>query len=93
MAKTKLRTSQVTAGSQMPNVHANGDMPVMSFAHLGKAMDMPNLLDVQIKAFEALLEKVQGALQEHQDGDEAADDATLVVLRVPAGEMVPEAAV
>ncbi len=32
------------------------DAPVISFAHLDMAMAMPNLLDVQRKAFEALLE-------------------------------------
>ena len=56
MAKTKIHTSQVTADSKLAYAHANGDGSVMSFAHLGKAVDMPNLLDVQIKAFEALLE-------------------------------------
>ena len=57
MAKTKIHTSQVTADSKLAQAQANGDGSVMSFAHLGKAVDMPNLLDVQIKAFEALLEK------------------------------------
>ncbi|MCK5557839.1 MAG: DNA-directed RNA polymerase subunit beta, partial [Candidatus Hydrogenedentes bacterium] len=31
-------------------------MPVISFAHIDSAMDMPNLLDVQREAFAALLE-------------------------------------
>lgn len=38
---------------------------------------------------EVLLAKVQEALTEHQGGDEAADDATLVVLQIPGGTMTP----
>jgi sigma-B regulation protein RsbU (phosphoserine phosphatase) len=41
---------------------------------------------------EALLERVQGELREYQAGDEAADDATLVVLRVPVEAATPATA-
>ena len=51
------------------------------------------LVEERTTDIEVLLEKVQEALQEHQGGDEAADDATLVVLRVPAGAMTPATAV
>jgi serine phosphatase RsbU (regulator of sigma subunit) len=47
------------------------------------------LLQERTAEIEVVLEKVQEALREHQGGDEAADDATLVVLRVPAGAATP----
>ena len=50
------------------------------------------LVEERTADIEVVLEKVQRALQEHQVGDKAADDATLVVLRVPAGAMTPAAA-
>ena len=34
----------------------NGKLPVVSFGKLSRPMPMPNLLDVQVKAFEALLQ-------------------------------------
>ena len=54
MAKTMTRDS-----SQADTARGNGNgkgLPVISFAHLDTAMDMPNLLDVQREAFAALLE-------------------------------------
>ncbi len=36
--------------------NGRNEVPVISFAHLGDAMPMPDLLDVQRKAFDALLE-------------------------------------
>jgi len=54
-----------TRGSRQPSAQSglvigsgkNGKpLPVISFAHLEMAMPMPNLLDVQRKAFDALLE-------------------------------------
>jgi len=49
------------------------------------------LVSERTQEVKALLETVQSALQEHQVGDEAADDATLVVLRVPVEAGMPEA--
>ncbi len=48
----------VTQGKQATAGDGNGkkEVPVISFAHLDAAMPMPNLLDVQRKAFDALLE-------------------------------------
>jgi DNA-directed RNA polymerase subunit beta len=37
--------------------NGKSDVPVISFAHLATAMAMPNLLDVQREAFDALLER------------------------------------
>jgi DNA-directed RNA polymerase subunit beta len=50
--ETKVRDA-LAAGA----ANGNGDVPVISFAHLVMAMAMPNLLDVQREAFDALLER------------------------------------
>ncbi len=57
MANRDPRSSQPTPDGSTAAMSQNGHIPVISFAHLDTAMNMPNLLDVQIKAFEALLEK------------------------------------
>ena len=44
----------------------NGRIPIVSFAKLPAAMDMPNMLDIQIEAFDALLRQVR-------EGEEQAD--------------------
>ena len=48
----------VTQGKRVTAGNGNGrlEVPVISFAHLDTVMSMPNLLDVQRKAFDALLE-------------------------------------
>ena len=53
MAKTLTRDSSV---SDVSAGNGTNGVPVISFAHLQTAMAMPNLLDVQREAFEALLE-------------------------------------
>ncbi|MGD8700440.1 MAG: hypothetical protein PVJ43_14180, partial [Gemmatimonadales bacterium] len=58
MAKTATRSSRqpIAHGSVTGNGSNGKPLPVISFAHLDMAMGMPNLLDVQRKAFDALLE-------------------------------------
>jgi DNA-directed RNA polymerase subunit beta len=52
LSKTTTGNGKRTAGN------GRRDVPVISFAHLDTAMAMPNLLDIQLKAFDALLERV-----------------------------------
>ena len=52
------RATAPSSGTGAGNERRNGGVPVISFAHLDTEMPMPNLLDVQRKAFEALLETV-----------------------------------
>ncbi|UCF20203.1 MAG: DNA-directed RNA polymerase subunit beta [Gemmatimonadota bacterium] len=68
MANTTTASDKSPAGNGSAGGSTNGasPVPVISFAHLGTAMDMPNLLDVQLKAFDALLER--------DVGDEVARD-------------------
>jgi DNA-directed RNA polymerase subunit beta len=58
LAKTMTGGSRQPAAAHPDAARGNGrnGLPVISFAHLGTAMAMPNLLDVQRKAFDALLE-------------------------------------
>src|SRR5690554_970425 len=44
----------------------NGKLPVVSFEKLDRPMPMPNLLDVQVKAFESLLQPDESA-EERKD--------------------------
>ena len=59
MAKTTTASEKDLALDRTESGSTNGKspVPVISFAHLGTAMAMPNLLDVQLKAFDALLER------------------------------------
>ena len=57
MAKTTIGGGTIAPSHRgSGNGKQDGDLPVISFAHLDPAMAMPNLLDVQRKAFDALLE-------------------------------------
>ncbi len=51
-----IRSRKAHDASAVGAGNGKGEVPVISFAHLGTAMPMPNLLDVQRKAFDALLE-------------------------------------
>ena len=58
MAKTTTSNKKLTARyAGGGNGRCDAAKPVISFAHLETAMPMPDLLDVQRKAFEALLEQ------------------------------------
>ncbi len=46
--------------------HQNGKLPVVEFTKLGAVMPMPNLLDVQLQAFETLL-RTDAAAKERED--------------------------
>jgi len=46
--------------------HKNGKLPVVEFTKLGAVMPMPNLLDVQLQAFETLL-RTDAAAKERED--------------------------
>ncbi len=47
-------------------MHSNGKLPQVSFTRLRTAMPMPNLLDVQLRAFETLLQ-TDAAAKEQED--------------------------
>ena len=44
----------------------NGRLPVVNFKKLKSVMDMPNLLEVQVRAFQTLLQ-TDAAAQERED--------------------------
>ncbi len=56
MAKTQTPGNRQRQPGEGPSIGNGAGLPVVSFAHLDTAMGMPNLLDVQRKAFDALLE-------------------------------------
>ncbi len=56
MAKTLTPDNRQAARGEYETLSNGAGLPVVSFAHLDTAMAMPNLLDVQRKAFDALLE-------------------------------------
>ena len=45
---------------------ATRDKSIVSFAKLTSGMEMPNLLDVQVRAFQTLLQ-TEAAIQERED--------------------------
>ncbi len=57
MAKTMIPEIKVRDPLVAGAGNGKSDVPVISFAHLATAMEMPNLLDVQREAFDALLER------------------------------------
>jgi DNA-directed RNA polymerase subunit beta len=62
-------TSAVTNGSAAASgtaAHGNGKLPAISFSKLPSSMAMPNMLDVQLRAFRSLLQ-TDAVAQERED--------------------------
>jgi DNA-directed RNA polymerase subunit beta len=56
----------LSAAQEGDQLLATRDKPIVSFAKLTSGMEMPNLLDVQLQAFQTLLQ-TEAAIQERED--------------------------
>ena len=57
MAKMMIPEKKIRDPEAAGAGNGKSEVPVISFAHLAMAMPMPDLLDVQREAFDALLER------------------------------------